>query len=32
MDICRDSGAENLGIVFEDLDGPGAAAAAVGAT
>jgi biopolymer transport protein ExbD len=32
MDICRDSGAENLGIVFDDLDGPGAAATAVGAT
>ncbi|HEV7668209.1 MAG TPA: biopolymer transporter ExbD [Thermoanaerobaculia bacterium] len=32
MDMCRDAGAENLGIVFDDLDGPGAAATAVGAT
>lgn len=30
MDLCRDSGAENLGIVFDDLRG-GAAAAATGA-
>jgi biopolymer transport protein ExbD len=30
MDLCRDSGAENLGIVFDDLKG-GAAASAVGA-
>jgi biopolymer transport protein TolR len=28
MDEVRDSGAENLGIVFDDLRGPGAAAAA----
>ncbi|HXU45434.1 MAG TPA: biopolymer transporter ExbD [Thermoanaerobaculia bacterium] len=32
MDVCRDSGAENLGIVFDDLKGPSAAATAVGAT
>jgi biopolymer transport protein TolR len=25
MDLCRDSGAENLGIVFDDLKGPGGA-------
>src|SRR6185295_6016508 len=30
MDVCRDSGAENLGIVFDDLKGPSAAATAVG--
>ena len=30
MDLCRDSGAENLGIVFDDLKG-GGAASAVGA-
>jgi biopolymer transport protein TolR len=28
MDLCRDNGAENLGIVFEDLRGGGATAAA----
>ena len=28
MDICRDNGAQNLGIVFEDMRGPGGAAAA----
>ncbi len=27
MDLCRDNGAENLGIVFEDLRGGGATAA-----
>lgn len=26
MDVCRDNGAQNLGIVFEDLRGSGAAA------
>lgn len=26
MDLCRDNGAQNLGIVFEDMRGPGAAA------
>ena len=33
MDLCRDSGAENLGIVFDDLRGgpPAAAAAPAGA-
>jgi biopolymer transport protein TolR len=31
MDLCRDSGAENLGIVFEDLSGVSGAAVAVGA-
>lgn len=30
MDVCRDSGAQNLGIVFEDMRGPGAAAAGLG--
>ena len=28
MDLCRDSGAENLGIVFDDLRGGGSATAA----
>ena len=28
MDICRDNGAQNLGIVFEDMRGTGGAAAA----
>jgi biopolymer transport protein ExbD len=32
MDLCRDNGAENLGIVFEDLRGGGAAPAGGGAT
>ena len=31
MDECRDNGAENLGIVFEDLKGPAGAAAPAGA-
>jgi biopolymer transport protein ExbD len=30
MDMCRDNGAENLGIVFDDLRGAGARAAATG--
>ena len=30
MDECRDSGAENLGIVFDDLRGTGGAGAAAG--
>ncbi|HWM92881.1 MAG TPA: biopolymer transporter ExbD [Thermoanaerobaculia bacterium] len=30
MDICRDNGAQNLGIVFEDMSGSGAAAAGLG--
>ena len=28
MDVCRDNGAQNLGIVFEDMRGTGGAAAA----
>ncbi len=31
MDECRDNGAENLGIVFEDLRGPAGGAAPAGA-
>jgi biopolymer transport protein ExbD len=27
MDVCRDNGAQNLGIVFEDMGGPAAASA-----
>jgi biopolymer transport protein TolR len=30
MDVCRDNGAQNLGIVFEDMRGGPAAAAALG--
>jgi biopolymer transport protein ExbD len=30
MDVCRKNGAQNLGIVFEDMRGPGAAAAGLG--
>ncbi len=30
MDVCRDNGAQNLGIVFEDMRGGPAAAAAIG--